>query len=123
MSAVSDTNIALYHLRDELIDLLPRDTLISVVTEIEMLGFRGISVVEEADIRVLIATMTVVPLDLRVKNETIRLRRVLTLKLADAIVLATAVVTNSELLTNDRDLLAKAGAVVPCRSLAMKPRP
>lgn len=124
MSAVSDSNIALYHLRDELADPLPEtDILISVVTEIERLGFQGISVIEETDIRALIASLKVVPLEEAIKEETLRLRRTLRLRLPDAIVLATAVVTGSELLTNDRDFAAKVATVTSCRSLAMKPRP
>ena len=63
------------------------------------------------------------PLDEVVKNETIHLRRALRLRLPDAIVLATAVVAGSELLTNDRDFIVKTATVVPCRSFAMKPRP
>ena len=121
MSAVSDSNIILYKLRGELAEPLPQvGVLISVITEIELLGFHGISVAEEAGIRAFIAGTTVVPLNERIKEEAIHLRKTLRLRLPDAIVLATASVTNSELLTNDRDLAAKA--TIPCRSLSLKPR-
>ena len=124
MSAVSDSNIVLYKLRGELGEPLPEEgVLVSVITEIEILGFHGISLVEEADIRTLLAATVVVPLDDEVKDAAIRLRRSLRLRLPDAIILATAVVTGSRLLTNDREFAAKAATVVSCRSLATKPRP
>ena len=124
MSAVSDSNVALYHLRDELAEPLPKqDVLISVVTEIELLGYPGIGIEEEVGIRALLVNFEIIPLDERVKDETIRLRRTLRLRLPDAIILATAAVTASELLTNDRELMAKAATIVPCRSLTTKPRP
>ena len=124
MSSTLDTNVAIYELHDELNEALPRrDVLVSVVTEIELLSFPGLSIEEEAGVRALLAAFRIIPLDESVKNETIRLRRSLRLRLPEAIVLATAVVAGSELLTNDRDFATKAAAVVPPRSLAMKPRP
>ena len=122
MSAVLDTNLAIHELHGELVERLPeRDVLVSVVTEIELLGFPDLSIEEEAGIRALLLSFEIVPLGERVKDETIRLRRAMRLRLPDAIVLATAVVTRSELLTNDRELAAKASAVVSCRPIAMRP--
>ena len=124
MSSVLDTNLAIHELHDELVERLPeRDVLVSVVTEIELLGFPDLSIEEEAGIRALLLSFEIVPLDERVKDETIRLRRAMRLRLPDAIVLATAVVTRSELLTNDLEFALKAAPVVPCRSFAMKPQP
>lgn len=121
LSSVLDTNIALYKLHSELAEALPlHDVFVSLIPENVLLGFSGLTPSKEADIRAMLASLTVVPLDDRVKDEAIRLRRTLRLRLPNAIVLATAVVTGSELLTNDRDLGAKA--TVPYRSLAMKSR-
>ena len=124
MSSVVDTNIAINKLRGLLDDpLLEGKVLVSVFTKIELLSFPGITVLEEAEIQALIANFTIVPFEQQVKDETIRLRRTMRLRLPDAIVLATAVVTRAELLTNDRELAAKASAIVPCRSIAMHPLP
>ena len=52
LSSTLDTNITLYKLRGELADPLPeQEVLISVVTEIELLGFPGIDLEEEVGIR------------------------------------------------------------------------
>ncbi len=119
VSAVLDTNIVLHVLRDELDEDLPTTGLgISVVTEIELLGYPSLTTNEEAGLRRLLKTLRVVPLNDAVKEEAIRARRDLRLKLPDAVILATAVVTGSKLLTNDRDLAARAP--VPCRSLRLR---
>ena len=108
--------MVLYALRGELADPLPKsDSGISVVTEIELLGFPSVTMEEEFAIRFLVRDLTVVPLDDRVKEAAIDLIRTKRLNLPDAIILATAVVSGAELLTNDRDLLAKS--TVPCRAL------
>lgn len=119
MGSVLDTNIVLHLLQDKLDEDPPsQDLLASVVTEIELLGFPGLRTDEEAELRGLLATLRIVPLDNAVKEEAIRLRRTLGLKLPDAVILATAVVTGSELPTNDRDLAARA--TVPYRSLQLR---
>jgi predicted nucleic acid-binding protein len=105
LTSVLDTNIAIYKLQGDLDEALPgRGVLISVITEIELLGFSGMTPSEEAKIRAFISAVTVVPLLEEVKNETIRLRKTLRLRLPDSIVLATAIVSGSELLTNDLNL-------------------
>ena len=119
MAAVLDTNIVLHTLRDELDeDLPPTGLRISVVTEIELLGYADLSADEEAGLRLLLKRLRVMPLTTAIKEEAIRVRRSLRLKLPDAIILATAVVTGSELLTNDQILAARA--TVPSRSLRLR---
>lgn len=117
--AVLDTNVVLYALRGELDEPLPTaGARISVITEIELLGYPGMSPQEEGAVRSLIAALDVVPLTDAVKEEAISLKRRLNLRLPDAVILATAAVTGSELLTNDRDLAARA--TVACRSLRLR---
>ena len=70
MSSVLDTNLAIHELHDELVERLPeRDVLVSVVTEIELLGFPNLSIEEEAGIRALLLSFEIVPLDERVKDD------------------------------------------------------
>ena len=123
LSSVLDTNVLIHKLHGELDEALPaQGALISIITEIELLGFSGMNPSEEAQVRALFSTLTVIPLFEALKDETIRLRRTLRLRLPDAIVLATAIVSGSELLTNDMDLLAKSIPLVACRSVATKSR-
>lgn len=119
VTSVLDTNVVLYALRDELADPLPNtDILISVITEIELLGYPSLTPAQEQKIRTLLQSLTVIPLDERVKDEAITIRKTTRLRLPDAIVLATAVVTGSTLVTNDQGLLAQSSG--PTRTVQTK---
>lgn len=79
---------------------------ISFITEVELLGWHGMTPASESSILALIATMDVVPYDDAIRTESIRLRRAYRLKTPDAIIAATALCTASTLVTNDKRLLA-----------------
>ena len=116
---VLDTNVALYALHNRLEGPLPVvDVRVSIVTEIELLGYPSATEDELSAVRKFLGRIEIVPLGDAVKDEAIRLRRSLRVKLPDAVILATAVVTGSELLTNDQELIARA--IVPCRSLRFR---
>ncbi|RYG48799.1 PIN domain-containing protein [bacterium] len=114
-----DTNIVLYELEGRLEEALPESNLlVSVITEIELLSFSGLSAQDETRIRRLLSKIEIVSLDESIKEETIRLRRQQRLRLPDAIILASATVRGAELLTNDVDLIKRTS--IPSRSLKMK---
>lgn len=98
---ILDTNIVLYHVRDQLsIPLSSGVFAVSFVTEMEVLGFPGISPDEEAQLRRMLAEdMTVIHLNEGIKEGAIRLRRLHRVKLPDAIIAATALELNMELVT------------------------
>lgn len=105
MSVLLDTNIVLYALQNRLDEPLPEtDVLISVISEIELLSFPGLSSAETTQIVSLLAQMTVVGLEDAVKAKAIQLRRNHKLKLPDAIILASAAVHGCQFITNDRRL-------------------
>ncbi len=99
-----DTNIILYTLagRQDLADRVKgRTVMLSVIAEIEALSFPGLDEKERKRISAYVARCTVIGLGDRVKQETIRLRSQLKLKLPDAIIAATAMVLDATLLTAD----------------------
>lgn len=77
---------------------------VSQITRIELLGFPGLTDIEEATVRQFLGRCDVLMLDEAVEAETIRLRRRTGLKLPDAIVLATARIAQARLLTLDQRL-------------------
>ena len=90
----------------------------SVITEIELLSWSGITETEEEAFRVLLQPMQCIQLTDSVKQQIIALRRQHQLKLPDALIAASAVVREAVLLTNDKRL-----ATVPevqVRSLPLK---
>ena len=75
---------------------------LSVISEIELLSFPGITSSEEQQIRSFIKDCTVLFLTENVKNKTIALRRSYKIKLPDAIIAATAIENNLQLITADK---------------------
>ncbi len=102
---VLDTNVALYLLSGRLVNPLPvGEFYLSIISEIEMLSFSAIGQEEESKIREFLAQVTIVGLSEEVKQLTIEIRRKYRLKLPDAIVCATAIILDSDLLSNDVQL-------------------
>src|SRR6478672_3857280 len=100
-----DTNIVLFIVSgDKAISnyLHLKELYVSVITEIELLGFQKLSQKEEKEIKNLIAELRLVQLDEAVKNETILLRKTYNLKLPDCIIAATAITWNLTLISADK---------------------
>ncbi|MEQ1530934.1 MAG: PIN domain-containing protein [Methylococcales bacterium] len=98
-----DTNIIIYLLNGKLAFPLPDGQYnVSIITEIELLSFSGLSAGEEQKIEELLLMLDRVHLTDEIRNETIRLRRKKRLKLPDAIIAASAIINNAVLLTNDQ---------------------
>ena len=91
----------------------------SVITEIELLAFPGLTSSEEVLIRSALAKVTVHGIDQNVKEEAIRLRRNARLKLPDAIIAATAICHRAVLVTNDAEL--RNTPSLQSQGLAVKP--
>jgi predicted nucleic acid-binding protein len=97
-----DTNIVLYFLSGRLTDPLPSGKyFVSVITEIELLSYPSLSSDEEVRIRDFLTKITVVGIESNIKELAIALRKQYKLKLADAIIAATAQSLNATLFTND----------------------
>ena len=79
----------------------------SVITRMELLGFSGITEHEERTFKVLLSKMTRLSLNVDIEDATIQLRKQRRIKLPDAIIAATAITYNMELLTLDKDLSSK----------------
>jgi predicted nucleic acid-binding protein len=113
VSVVLDTNVVLYHLGNRLAEDLPDGPLcISVISEIELLSYPGLSPDEEQNLRSFLEKINIIELNDAVKSGAIALRRKGKLKLPDAIVLATAKALGATLLTNDLTLAKAEGASV-----------
>lgn len=100
-----DTNILILLFNGALAEPIPAGRLgYSVITEIELLSFPNLTESDEKLLRSYLGQLHRVMLESKVSEETIRLRRRYRLKTPDAIVVASAIVMNAGLLTNDRQL-------------------
>jgi len=101
-----DTNIILYLLNGDetLAELLNEKQLyISVITELELLAFQGITSEEEKVIIDFIDQCKTITINNIIKQKTIRIRKTYNTKLPDSIIIATALYLDLPLITADSD--------------------
>ena len=100
-----DTNIALYLLKgdQELGGTLQNsETFVSFITELELLGFKGITSNEESHIALFLSECIILDVNQGIKSIAIDLRRKYALKLPDTLVAATAIFLGIPLFSADK---------------------
>lgn len=118
MKKVLDTNAVLYLLGGKLAEpLSPGRYFISVISEMELLSYFPLDDAAIAQIRAFISTVVAVDLTQEIKELAVTLRRQHALKLPDAIIAATALSLEAELVTNDTKLLRVPN--LPCEHLKL----
>lgn len=100
----ADTNFLIYvHEGNKITEpFLQFDFAISFVTEVELLGFKGISNEEEFKLKSLINDCFVTEWNSKIKEQTIELRKRYTVRLPDAIIAASSLVLGVPLVTADK---------------------
>ena len=117
---VLDTNIVIYLLAGRLNELPEAaGVYVSIISEIELLSHDRLRHKEETMVRAFLASVDVVGLTSGIKESAIALRRRHRLTVPDAIIAATAVSLEAELLSNDGKLAGVPG--LRCRSLPLRP--
>ncbi|MFH1146075.1 MAG: type II toxin-antitoxin system VapC family toxin [Pseudomonadota bacterium] len=113
-----DTNILIYHtagLKDSvsfLGDLIARQALsVSILTKIEFLGWDKHTPEGFEKCRRLLEFANVYPVDEEVAEKTISIRRGMNIRLADAVIAATALLNNMTLATRNVDDFKKIQAL------------
>ncbi len=99
-----DTNIILYLLNGDetLAELLDEKQLyISVITELELLAYKGITNEEDIIIKDFVSQCKTININSSIKQETIRIRKTFNMKLPDSIIIATAIYLDLPLITSD----------------------
>jgi len=102
-----DTNIVLYLLSgDETIaDFLNNKIVyLSFVTELELLGYKGINASEKLKIESLLAESTIIDINSEIKKIVVELRKTTKVKLPDAIISATSIYLDIPFMTSDKEL-------------------
>ncbi len=100
-----DTNIILYLLKgnDTLEEMLQgKEIYISFITELELIGFKNITANEEKQVTLLLKDCLIISLNTSIKEKYVEIRKKYQLKLADAIIAATAISTAIPLITSDK---------------------
>jgi predicted nucleic acid-binding protein len=79
-----------------------KNVYISFITELELIGFKNITTKEEKQISEIFNDCSVISLNNLIKEKYVELRKRYHLKLADAIICATAIVFDFPLITADK---------------------
>jgi predicted nucleic acid-binding protein len=100
-----DTNVLLYVITGNkaVFEYINERFFISEITEIELLGNKGITDLQLKYRTKIIDNCTIVGLSEYIKRLTIQLKQNYSLKIPDAIIAATAIYLNLPLLTADKD--------------------
>jgi predicted nucleic acid-binding protein len=100
---IADTNFLIYvHEGNKIIEpFLQFDFGVSFVSEVELLGFRGISKSDENKLKSLLNDCFIIEWNSKIKESTIALRKNYNIKLPDAIVAATSIAYGTPLVTAD----------------------
>jgi predicted nucleic acid-binding protein len=85
-------------------DLTGMERYASVITRIELLSYPALTTEEEKRRQEFLSKVTVVPLDQKIENITVKIRRTKSLKLPDSIIAATAVAIGAVIITSDPHL-------------------
>jgi predicted nucleic acid-binding protein len=102
---LADTNVLLYVIagNEGVLEFINDEFYISEISEIELLGNKGISELQLKSRSKIIDNCTLVGMTEHIKRITIQLKQNYTLKIPDAIIAATSIYLNLPLLTADKD--------------------
>ena len=102
---LADTNILLYLIagNEAVFEFINDEFFIAEVSEIELLGNKGILDTQLKYRKQIIDRCTIVSLSENIKRLTIQLKQNYTIKIPDAIIAATSIYLNLPLLTADKD--------------------
>lgn len=99
-----DSNIILYLLNGDqtLADFLDGKQLyISIITEMELLSFKGLTSTDGAQIENFLSECKIININTTIKTDAIRIRRTFGSKLPDSIIAATSIYMDLPLITAD----------------------
>jgi predicted nucleic acid-binding protein len=100
-----DTNIILYLLEgsDTLVEILQgKDIYLSFITELELIGYKNNSPIKEDQIAALLNDCSIISMNSLIKEKYVEIRKKHHLKLADAIIAATAMAFDMPIITADK---------------------
>jgi len=101
---IADTNFLIYihEGNPNIVPFLDYNFGISFITEVELLGFKGITRAEEIKLKQLINDSFNIDWNLKIKEKTIELKRKYNIKLPDAIIASTSLIYELPLITADK---------------------
>ncbi len=113
---ILDSNIVIYATQTAFAYLLPllhdSDSYVSEITKLEVLGFHGFDTTTKQDMTDLFDTLQIIPIDSFIIDKAIELRQMRKMSIGDAIVAATSLVNELELMSRDVKGFSSLGIIV-----------
>jgi predicted nucleic acid-binding protein len=100
-----DTNAVLYILNgDETLAnfLFEKELYISIITEMELLSYKNLSIDEKQAVENFLQELIVVNIDIKIKLSSIEVKKTSSMKLPDSIIAGTAMSLKLPLITSDK---------------------
>jgi hypothetical protein len=103
---IADTNFLIYiHEGNKIVEpFLEYNCGVSFISEIELLGYPGISKSEETKLKLLLNDCFQIEWNNKIKDQTIELKKKYSIKLPDAIIAATCLLYKTPLVTADKGM-------------------
>ena len=102
---ILDSNIVIYATQTAFAYLLPllhdSDNYVSEITKLEVLGFHGFDATTKQNMEDLFDTLQIIPIDSHIIDKAVELRQMRKMSLGDAIVAATTLLQDFELVSRD----------------------
>ena len=101
---IADTNFLVYvHEGNEnVISFMNYNFGISFISEVELLGFKGITNADETKLKLLLKDTFIIDWNNKIKEQTIELRKKYSIKLPDAIIAATSIIYDIPIVSADK---------------------
>ena len=101
---IADTNFLIYvHEGNKIIEpFLAYNYGVSFITEVELLGFKGLAKSDEVKLKFLLNDCFIIEWGVKIKEQTIQLKKEYNIKLPDAIIAATSLIYKIPLVTADK---------------------
>lgn len=105
-----DTNVAIYFLKNSLLEIgksflltaiQANEVEISFITKVELMAYPSITPAEELAAQTFLSFFNIVTIDTSIIDKTILIRKEAKIKLPDAIIAATALVNNLQLISSN----------------------
>jgi predicted nucleic acid-binding protein len=111
-----DSNIVIYATQSSYAHLLPllhaSNCYISEITKLEVLGYHGFDAITKQNMRDLFETLQMIPINSVIIDKAVEIRQLRKMAMGDAIIAATALLNDCELLTRNVTDFKSLGLVV-----------
>ena len=111
-----DSNIIIYGIQTAYAYLSPlfyeSDSYISEITKLEVLGYHKFDAISKQDMTELFDSLQIIPIDSTIIDKAVELRQLRKMSIGDAVIAATAIIKDCEILSRNTSDFTRLGITV-----------